>query len=158
MTRLAKRAWLGAVTMALALTPVAHAQTAAMTALAAAAEKEGEILLTWSSDSLGGGEGAKAFEAAINAAYGTHIHIRWTPGPAMPNVGNQIAMAHANNLPSPTDAYLGFSRDLGTLLKYDVFLQAPWSDYAPDRLTDAVVEKNWPQPTTPQKRLSPSPP
>lgn len=140
MTRMTRCAALAAVTM-LCLSPPVLAQTAAMKALASAADKEGELLLTWSSDSLGGADGASRFEAAINKAYGTHLHIKWTPGPAMPNVGNQIAMAHSNNLASPTDVYLGFSRDIASLLKYDLFLTAPWKDYLPDRLTDAVVEK-----------------
>jgi len=121
---------------------LARAQTVEMQALAAAANKEGELLLTWSSDSLGGPEGAGAFEAAINKAYGINLHIAWTPGPAMPYVGNQIATTHANGLPSPTDVYLGFSRDVASLLKYDLFLSAPWQQYVPDRLTDAVVEKD----------------
>jgi ABC-type Fe3+ transport system substrate-binding protein len=143
MSRFATNAALGAIMAALASAHTASAQTAPtaeMKALAAAADKEGTILLTWSSDSLGGAEGAQEFEAAINQAYGTHLHISWTPGPAMPNVGNQIAMAHANGLPSPTDAYLGFSRDMASLLKYDLFQSAPWTAYLPDRLTAAVVE------------------
>ncbi len=142
MSRLAKLAALGAVTAALFVAPQAQAQqaTEAMKALAAAADKEGSINLTWSSDSLGGAEGARKFEAAINKTYGTHIHISWTPGPAMPVVGNQIATAHANNLPSPTDVYMGFSRDIASELKYELFQTAPWKTYLPDRLTDAVVE------------------
>lgn len=144
MSRWAKVAALGAWVAVLALAQNAQAQTAEtaeMKALAAAADKEGTILLTWSSDSLGGAEGAQRFETAINQAYGTHLHIAWTPGPAMPNVGNQIAMAHANSLPSPTDVYLGFSRDIAALLKYDLFVTAPWQQYLPDRLTNAVIDK-----------------
>lgn len=144
MSRLAKISALGAMTGALLMAQNVWAQdaapTAAMKALAAAADKEGTILLTWSSDSLGGADGAAKFEAAINKAYGTHIHISWTPGPAMPVVGNQIATTHANNLPSPTDVYMGFSRDIASELKYDLFQPAPWKDYLPDRLTDQVTE------------------
>ncbi|HEY3916213.1 MAG TPA: substrate-binding domain-containing protein [Stellaceae bacterium] len=143
MSRLASYAALGAITAALAFALPARAQngeTDAMKALATAADKEGTILLTWSSDSLGGADGAQKFEAAINRAYGTHLHIAWTPGPAMPVVGNQIAMAHSNGLPSPTDVYMGFSRDIASELKYDLFQPAPWKDYLPDRLTDAVTE------------------
>jgi ABC-type Fe3+ transport system substrate-binding protein len=144
MSRFGTYAALGVVTAALVLAHGVRAQTAPtpeMKALAAAADKEGTILLTWSSDSLGGAEGAQQFEAAINKAYGTHLHISWTPGPAMPNVGNQIAMAHSNGLPSPTDVYLGFSRDMVSLLKYDLFQLALWNEYLPDRLTDAVVDR-----------------
>ncbi|HEV8016916.1 MAG TPA: hypothetical protein VGP48_15360 [Stellaceae bacterium] len=144
MTRFGGYAVFGAIMAALACAHSASAQsapTAEMKALAAAADKEGTILLTWSSDSLGGAEGAQKFEAAINQAYGTHLQVSWTPGPAMPNVGNQIAMAHSNGLPSPTDVYLGFSRDMASLLKYDLFQSAPWQAYLPDRLTDAVVDR-----------------
>ena len=144
MSRLRIYAALGALSVALALAPGAGAQaqeTEAMKALAAAADKEGTILLTWSSDSVGGAEGAQRYEAAINRAYGTHLHISWTPGPAMPVVGSQIAMAHSNGLPSPTDVYLGFSRDIASELKYDLFAPAPYQQYIPERLTDAVVEK-----------------
>jgi ABC-type thiamine transport system substrate-binding protein len=140
MSRLANMAALGAIAASFAIASHAQAQTAAMKELAAAADKEGTVLLTWSSDSLGGAEGAQKFEAAINKAYGTHLKISWTPGPAMPNVGHTIAMAASNGLQSPTDVYLGFSRDMGTLLQYDLFLKAPWKDYLPDRLTDAVVD------------------
>ena len=55
--------------------------------LAAAADKEGVLLLTWSAGTMGGANGAKLFEAGINKLYGTRITIRWAPGPAMPNVG-----------------------------------------------------------------------
>lgn len=145
MSRWAKIAALAAISGALALAQGARAQTAEtepMKALAAAADKEGAIVLTWSSDTLGGAEGAQKFEAAINKAYGTHLHISWTPGPAMPVVGSQIATTHANNLPSPTDVYMGFSRDIASELKYDLYQSAPYKTYLPDRLTDAVVEKD----------------
>jgi ABC-type Fe3+ transport system substrate-binding protein len=140
MSRIARMAALGAIAASFASAPHAHAQSAAMKELAAAADKEGAVLLTWSSDSLGGAEGAQQIEAAINKAYGTHLKISWTPGPAMPNVGHNIAMAASNGLQSPTDVYLGFSRDMGTLLQYDLFLKAPWKEYLPDRLTDDVVD------------------
>lgn len=141
MRRWVRVAALAVVTASFGLAGVARAETAAMKALAAAADKEGEILLSWSSDSMGGAAGAEAFQNAINHAYGTHLTIKWTPGPSMPNVGNQIAMSHANGLPSPVDVYLGFSRNYGQLLKYHLFETAPWKSYIPDRLTDAVVEK-----------------
>ncbi len=140
MSRFLSVASLGAIMASIAVAASAQTPTAAMKELAAAADKEGTILLTWSSDSLGGAEGAQKFEAAINRAYGTHLKISWTPGPAMPNVGHQIAMAASNNLPSPTDVYLGFSRDMASLLQYDLFQTAPWKDYLPDRLTDRIVE------------------
>jgi spermidine/putrescine-binding protein len=116
--------------------------TPAMKQLAAAADKEGVLLLTWSSGTMGGPAGAKAFEEGMNKAFGTKIRIKWAPGPAMPNVGSQIAMRYGNKLSSPTDVYMGFSRNMAVLLKHDMFHTASWKDLLPDRLTDTVVERN----------------
>ena len=143
MGKLVIHAAVAAVTLACAAPVVAQTapMTPALKELAAAANKEGELVVTWSSSTLGGPQGAKAFEDAINKAYGTKIRIKWAPGQSMPNVGNQIAMAYANKLPSPSDVYLGFSRNMAVLLKQDIFLQVPWQDYLPDRLTDKIVER-----------------
>lgn len=118
------------------------AMSPALKQLAAAADKEGTLLLTWSAGTMGGAAGAKVFEDSINKAYGTKIRIRWVPGPAMPNVGQQIAMRAGSGLTSPTDVYMGFSRNMAQLLKHDLFLSAGWKEYNPERLTDAVVERN----------------
>ena len=114
----------------------------ALKQLAVAADKEGTLLLTWSAGTMGGAAGAKVFEDSINKAYGTKIRIRWVPGPAMPNVGQQIAMRAGSGLSSPTDVYMGFSRNMAPLLKHELFLSAGWREYNPDRLSDAVVERN----------------
>lgn len=131
--------------VALACATPASAQVAttpAMKQLIAAADKEGELLLTWSSGTLGGARGAKAFESAINKAYGTKIRIKFAPGPSMSNVGNQIAMRFQSNLPAQTDVYMAFSRTYGQLLKHDMFLTAPWAELDPARLTDQIVERD----------------
>ena len=74
----------------------AVAQTADMTPalkkLAAAADKEGVILVKYSGGTFGGSRGAKIIERHINEAYGTKIKIRWTPGGSMPSIGNEIAI------------------------------------------------------------------
>ena len=98
----------------------------ALKQLAVAADKEGTLLLTWSAGTMGGAAGAKVFEDSINKAYGTKIRIRWVPGPAMPNVGQQIAMRAGSGLSSPTDVYMGFSRNMAQLLKHELFLSAGW--------------------------------
>lgn len=107
----------------------------------AKANQEGELLLTWSPATFGGFNGAKALEAAMNSAYGTNIRIKWVPGAAMPNVGNQIAIRLQHKLPSPTDAYLGASRNMADLLKYDLFQPGRYTEYSPDRLNSTIVER-----------------
>ena len=133
----------GAIALGGIVLPAAAADmTPALKDLIAAANKDGKLNVSWGASSLGGPSGAKIMQAAMNKAYGTNIEIVWSPGPSMPNMGNQIAMRQSNGLASPTDVYLGFSRNYATLLKHKLFLSAPWKSYSPDRLTDAVVEQN----------------
>lgn len=136
------RGLLGGAAMTMLLASAAHATdiTPAAKQLAADAQKEGELVVSWSSSTLGGAKGAAAFQDGINKMFGTSIKISWAPGESMPNVGNQVATTQQNGLPSPTDVYIGFSRNMAVLLKRDLFLTAPWKDYLPDRLTDRVIE------------------
>ncbi len=122
----------------------AHAAelTPAARELAAAAQKEGEMVVMWSSGTLGGPKGAAQFESAINKTFGINIKIKWTPGDSMPAVGNLIATTAQNKQPAPTDAYIGFSRGTALMQKYDLFEKAPWKSYFPDRLNDEMVEKD----------------
>ncbi|HEY4136162.1 MAG TPA: ABC transporter substrate-binding protein [Alphaproteobacteria bacterium] len=108
----------------------------------AAASKEGQLDVAWSADTLGGPNGAKVFEERLAKLYGAKVKVRWNPGRSMPEVGNEIAMRFTSGLPSPTDVYYGFSRNMADLLKYGMFQSAPWHDYAPDRLTADIVEQN----------------
>ena len=124
---------------------ITQAQTAKMTpalkALAAAADKEGEVIIKTSSNFFDGSRGIKLYTDNINKMYGTKIKVVWSPGGAMPEVGNEIAVSLKNNLPAPTDVYTGFSRNMAVFLKFDLFQQVPWKDYDPDRLTDRIVER-----------------
>jgi ABC-type Fe3+ transport system substrate-binding protein len=132
----AAAALIASATPAFAQTPL----TPAVKELAALAAKDKEMTVTWSNSTMGGQHGAKAFEAAINKMFGIKIEINWAPGDSMPNVGNQIATTALNGLPSPTDVYMGFSRNMAVLQDRNLFVSAPWSSYFPDRLTKDVVE------------------
>jgi len=122
-----------------------RAQTAkmspALAALAAAADKEGTVIFQGSTSSWGGPEGSKQIGERINRAYGTHITVKWVPGTSFPEDGNAIAVALRNNLPAPTDVYFGFSRNMAVFGKIGMFQDAPWKDYDPARLGDALVEQ-----------------
>ncbi len=110
--------------------------------LVAAANKEGELIVTWSANTLGGPNGAKLFEERMAKLYGSKVRIKWSPGRSMPEVGNEIAMRFTNGLPSPTDVYYGFSRNMADLLKYKLFVNAPWQDLAPGRITTEIAEQD----------------
>jgi ABC-type Fe3+ transport system substrate-binding protein len=142
MSKFAFKAAFAAATLIASAAP-AFAQTAltpAVKELAALAAKDKEMTVTWSNSTMGGQKGAKAFEAAINKMFGIKIEINWAPGASMPNVGNEIATTALNGLPSPTDVYMGFSRNMAVLQDRNLFVSAPWSSYFPDRLTKDVVE------------------
>jgi ABC-type Fe3+ transport system substrate-binding protein len=120
----------------------AETMTPALKALAAAANKEGELLIKWSAGTFGGPQGAKQLEKNINAAYGTKIEIKWAPGGDMPSLGNEIAIAYKSNQPAGTDVYVGFSRNMAVFGKYDMFQKGDYKAYSPDRLNDQIVERD----------------
>jgi ABC-type Fe3+ transport system substrate-binding protein len=124
----------------------AFAQTEQMTpalkALAAAATMEGTLLIKWSAGTFGGPQGAKQLESAINSAYGSKIEIKWAPGGDMPTLGNEIAIAQKNNQPAGSDVYVGFSRNMAVFDKLGMFQKGDYKAYAPDRLTDQIVERD----------------
>ena len=130
----------------IALPWAGHAQTVKMTPalkeLAAAADKEGEVIVKTSSNFFDGGRGIKLYTDNVNKMYGTKIKVTWSPGGAMPEVGNEIAVSLKNNLPAPTDLYTGFSRNMAVFLKFDLFQTAPWKTYDPERLNDRIVERD----------------
>jgi ABC-type Fe3+ transport system substrate-binding protein len=144
MSRFAFKAAFAAVALIASTTPV-FAQTAltpAVKDLAALAAKDKEMTVTWSNSTMGGQKGAKAFETGINKMFGINIKISWAPGDSMPNVGNQVATTAQNGLPSPTDVYMGFSRNMAVLKDRNLFHSAPWGSYFPDRLTKEIVEED----------------
>ena len=72
-----------------------------------AAKKEPKLNLEWGGGILGGADALKDMAAAMNAVYGTNITIRFTPGPSLPEIVNQVVLANASGSPSPTDAVIG---------------------------------------------------
>jgi ABC-type Fe3+ transport system substrate-binding protein len=109
-------------------------------ALVAAAKTEGALSLVWGEGTLGGTNGAKLFESKMNAMFGTDIHVTFTPGASMPQVGNDIAMRQAAGQPSPTDVYIAFVDNISRLEPRKPFLSVDWQKLLPGRITDDVVE------------------
>lgn len=149
MSGIKVKAALGVAAMALALVVAPFAgrtqtveMTPALKALAAAADKEGTVIFQGSTTSWGGAEGAKDLGDRINKAYGTHITVKWVPGTSFPEDGNAIAVALKNHLPSPTDVYFGFSRNMALFGKIGMFQEGDWKAYDPVRLNDQIVEQN----------------
>ena len=131
-----------AVGLALA-PPTARAEfSAPLQALIKAAQPEGAVSLMFGEGALGGSTGARLFETQMNAMFGTRLKISYTPGPAMPVMGSQIAVTLQAKRAAPTDIYVGWSRHMAGYYKYDLFLAADWEKLLPGRIDGRIVEGN----------------
>src|SRR5512139_3058651 len=95
-----------ALTIGLALLPAdGFAQTRAQ--LIEGAKKEGQLILSWGTGTMGGIEGAATLEKAFNKAYGLKLQFKYTPGPAMPQFASRIIQEAKAGQPSSSDLYVG---------------------------------------------------
>ena len=87
------------------LTVDGFAQTRAQ--LIEGAKKEGQLILSWGTGTMGGIEGAATLEKAFNKAYGLNLQFKYTPGPAMPQFASRIIQEAKAGQPSSSDLYVG---------------------------------------------------
>lgn len=93
------------VLMILAIAANSFAQTRAQ--LLEGAKKEGEIILSWGTGTMGGIEGAAEMEKAFNKAYGLNLPFKFTPGPAMPQFASRVIQEAKAGQPASTDLFVG---------------------------------------------------
>jgi ABC-type Fe3+ transport system substrate-binding protein len=98
------------------------------------AAKEGEITLTYGA-LLGGTDGARTLERLVNAAYGTHLKVNYTPGPSGPEMAARIAQEQAAKRPSSTDLYPVSM----TAANAHLFQAIDWRDLVPE-LPEAAMK------------------
>src|SRR2546428_13609422 len=103
-----------AAAMMICVCGAAHAQeiNAALKELAAAANKEGTVTLSWSQSTLAGIQGAARFQAAINRMFGTSIRINFVPGPDMARIVNQAPTEFSAGQKAHVDIILGAAPQL----------------------------------------------
>ncbi len=103
------RLWLLAMSLIMAglmVTPVkGSAQT--LPQLIDGAKKEGQLILSWGTGTMGGIEGADAMEKAFNKTYGLNLPFKFTPGPAMPQFASRIIQEAKAGQPSSSDLFVG---------------------------------------------------
>ena len=103
ITKLLPIFWL---VIGLMIVPIAvSAQTQAQ--LVEAAKKEGQLILSWGTGTMGGIEGVQMMEKAFNKAYGLNLQFKFTPGPAMPQFASRIIQEAKAGQPSSTDLFVG---------------------------------------------------
>src|SRR5205823_288265 len=144
MIRLIARSGLLRVAVAAAFAFAANAPAAAqemspaLKDLAAAANKEGTLTLSWSQSTLLGIQGAARFQAAMNKLYGTNIRINFLPGADMARIVNQLATEYAAGQKASVDIALGAPPQIVPVLKADFFAPVDWKSYLPGRITDQM--------------------
>jgi ABC-type Fe3+ transport system substrate-binding protein len=112
----------------------------ALKELAAAANKEGSVTLSWSGSTFGGIQGAARYQAAINKMFGTNIRVNFLPGPDMARIANQLATEFTANQRAHVDLMLAASVQITPLVKIDFFEKVDWKQYLPNRITDQMIE------------------
>ncbi len=109
-------------------------------ALSTAAAKEGSLDLSWSQGTLGGSQGAALIEAGMNKYFGTNIRLKFTPGPEVARIGNQIATEFQAKQPATTDVYLAAAAQIAPLVQFDMFEAADWAKLLPQRIKPDMTE------------------
>jgi ABC-type Fe3+ transport system substrate-binding protein len=105
-----------------------------------AAKKEPQMNLEWGGGILGGVDAVKEITSAINATYGTHLSIRFTPGPSLPEIVNQVALTAASGAPSPADAVIGSDQHAADLAAKNISVPVDWVAMLPGRIDPSSVE------------------
>src|SRR5262245_7911149 len=94
------------VLIAIIITPAAvFAQT--LPQLIEGAKKEGSLVLSWGTGTMGGIEGVRAMEKVFAKTYGFNLQFKFTPGPAMPQFASRIIQEAKAGQPASSDLFIG---------------------------------------------------
>src|SRR5262245_56576107 len=113
---------------------------AALKELAAAANREGTLTLSWSGSTFAGIQGAARYQAAMNRYFGTNIRINFLPGADMARIINTLATEHSAGQKASVDIALGAAPQVVPVLKANYFESVDWKKYMPNRIKDEIVE------------------
>ena len=108
--------------------------TPALQKVIQAAEKEGQLTLSWGS-LLGSAKGAEEFEGLVNKRFGTHIKFVFTPAAlSAPRMAVKLTQEYKAGRPATTDILpVGI-----TFGNADTFMQFDWRDYIPNLPANAM--------------------
>jgi len=137
---LSRIAFSAALAFAAAAPASAQEINAALKELAAAANREGALTLSWSGSTLAGVQGAARYQAAMNKYFGTNIRINFLPGADMARIINTLATEYSAGQKASVDIALGAAPQIVPVLKANYFESVDWKKYLPNRITDEMVE------------------
>ncbi len=84
---------------------VASAQSRAQ--LVEGAKKEGQLVLSWGTGTMGGIDGVQAMEKGFNKTYGLNVQFKYSPGPSMPQMASRIIQEGKAGQPATSDLFIG---------------------------------------------------
>ena len=100
------------------------------------AKKEGQLILSWGTGTMGGIEGAEVMEKAFNKTYGLTLQFKFTPGPAMPQFASRIIQEAKAGQAASTDLFVGSENHVARMTLRSVewakifpHISAPMTDF-----------------------------
>src|SRR3982074_804471 len=131
-----------AAAIVVATCTVAPAQelNAALKELAAAANREGTLTLSWSGSTFAGIQGAARLRPAMTKRSRTNLRVSCLPGADMARVINQLATEHSAGQKASVDIALGAAPQIVPVLKANFLEPVDWKAYLPRRITDEMIE------------------
>jgi ABC-type Fe3+ transport system substrate-binding protein len=108
----------------------APATSPALQALIDGARREGQLNLVWGDSSIGGEEGIRRMAQGFNKRYGLNVNVRFTPGPAMPEMAMKVLQEHTANRPASTDVLLATETQFAALIEADALEPGDWLEWA----------------------------
>ena len=85
----------------------AHVFGQTMAQLVEGAKKEGSLVLSWGTGTMGGIEGVRLMEKGFNKTYGLNLQFKYTPGPAMPQLASRIIQEGKAGQAATSDLFIG---------------------------------------------------
>ena len=104
---IAKRSMVSCLLIVGMVIPSASGFAQTLAQLVEGAKKEGQLILSWGTGTMGGIEGAATLEKAFNKTYGLNLQFKFTPGPAMPQFASRIIQEAKAGQPSSSDLFVG---------------------------------------------------
>ncbi len=101
-------------------------------ALIDAARQEGRLSFVWGEGTLGGSQGIQRLAEGFNRYYGLNLEVRFTPGPAMPNVAARVIEEVQAGRPAATDVYVGYANHIYMLMQGNALAPVDWLSWAPN--------------------------
>jgi iron(III) transport system substrate-binding protein len=117
--------------------PAAPAATPApgqdtLQALVDGARKEGALSFVWGEGTVGGSDGVRRLAEGFNRTYGLNVDVRFTPGPAMPEVASKVVQEYQAGRPASTDIVVGYANHVYSLIQADAAAPIDWASWAPN--------------------------